>query len=358
MPLTERERSIKDQICNQAENKAPQGAARDFLGSEDAPEENGLRSVLETGRPPSWLINPNTGKLRNFLAKHELPTDEGQCHFLCQEGIGDVAWVWAKFWKLAEERDCTFWFPDNTRDAVVNSRHRIGPYADLVGMKYGFCQIDVREMLEYPGEFQEGDFDEGGVFYVHSAVHLGKGKRIEDWHPWLPFKNPAPEVFNGPNMQDTSRVWRWRGCDPYIVIHMGCPLYMEGNYFPAFWAKMIKKIEEKVAPVMLMGAKWDEQMIEEVSHFYKPSLDPCIGQPLSRALSFIVNSRGMIGIDSGLTILATYMGMPALRCYPRRLDLLRHSWYDPATLHEHNRAIFMDELYDELEGWLEAIAVG
>lgn len=290
---------------------------------------------------PDWMLDEK-GNLATFLDTEKFPTDKGQIHLLVPSGIGDVAWIWAKFSEMAKTRDVKFWFPDD-------EHKRVAPYADLVGMKYGFTHIDIRELLSFPGEFKPEDFDGGGVFYVHVNRHLETGGQLKNWHPWLPFNNPAPPVFNGPG-NDGTAVWRHRGDDPYIVVHMGTQAYAEGNWFPAVWARMIRWIEENIAPVLLVGAKWEETTVEKICLHYKPSLPLCIGKNLAQVLTYIVNSRGMIGIDDGLTIMAAYMGVPALRAYPRWLELMRGKWDDPETKHPHDKYCFMDELIDPIGG--------
>jgi hypothetical protein len=42
-------------------------------------------------------------------------------------------------------------------------------------------------------------------------------------------------------------------------------------------------------------------------------------RPLEEALTTILGCRAMIGLDSGLAILAKYMGVPTLQAYPQWL---------------------------------------
>lgn len=312
--------------------------------------------------PPQYL-QPD-GRMRQFYDQFDLNGE--RCYFLLPSGIGDVAWCVSKLWKVAEERECVFVTPE------AGNFNRVDPYLDLMGLKHERRHIDIRRLLEFPGEFDKGEYDNGGVFFIHANRHIEEGKPLHEscpkywkykiasnnytitvpaskdtWHPWLPFKNPAPFI---------ERQRHRNG--HYLVVHMASESYCEGNWFPRLWARLIREIEQKrQLPVMLMGAKWDEPMVEKVSEIYEPAMPPCIGQTFETALTRIVNSIGMIGVDSGLSIMATYLGLPALRAYPRWLHLMPGTWEDCATLHPHNKAIFMDELMDEAMPWVNNLEV-
>lgn len=359
----------------------------DHMGNvlEEHTLEDKMPEVVREVELPDW-IKGKDGKLATFMP--QLDTSRGQVHLLCPSGIGDVAWLWAKYWWLArrlrdEDRELIWHFPNDPHK-------RVDTYAKLVGMDVGeYLNIDIRELLEYPGEWNQEDFANGGVFYLHANRHIEHGKPLhpgcpkaicdcrnherqvcdkcqqvdgfQTWHPWLPFKNPAPPVTlihpgeRPPQSSVNEGVWKW--ADPttqrkYVAVHMASATYCEGNHFPRQWANLIEWTEKNIAPVRLIGAKWDEDFIDRVTHFYTPALPSCVGQSFATALTMIANSTAMIGVDSGLTIMATYIGLPALRCYPRWLYLMPGTFEDTETLHPLNRAIFMDELLDTYQPWL------
>ncbi len=343
----------------------------------------GLQSYIEPPNtelkivpPPGWLIG-HDGGLATFMDASKLDRSQGQVHLLCPSGIGDVAWIWARYWKLhedlkAQRRELIWHFPND-------DNKRVRPYAKLVGMNIGeFLNIDIRQLLSYPGEFEPGDFDEGAILYIHANRHIEEGNPLHDgapkydaqtnnktWTPWLPFKNPAPPVMMvegncPPHTGTDAGVWQYadkaKSRKPYFVVHMASANYCEGNYMPRQWARMVEKME-KYAPVSLVGARWDEALISEVCKFYCPSAPILTGQTFSTVLSRICNSTAMVGVDSGLTILGTYYGLPVLRGYPRWLQLMPGTFEDPETLHKHNKPVFMDEVIDELDGWLEGLEI-
>lgn len=328
--------------------------------------------MLKMETVPDYLLNEDTGKLATILPS--MDTSRGQVHVITPAGIGDFCWVWSKFWKLAETKDVSFWFPNS------GDLNRVRPYCDLVGAKFGgYVDVDTKALLEFPGEFSEGDYSEGGVFYVHSNRHIEEGKPLHEkcpkggmyhqtWHPWLPFKNPAPPLHmigkedSPPHTGVNAGIWKYADPimrKPYIVVHMANETYCEGNWFARQWATLLQWIEQ-YAPVRLIGAKWDESFMEKVTKWYTPNLPPCIGQSFATALTTIANSSAIIGVDSGLTIMATYMGLPALRAYPRWLRLMPGTFEDTEILHPMNKWLFMDELMDDnypdsVRNWLPKV---
>jgi hypothetical protein len=197
---------------------------------------------------PAWMLDAKTNKPATFLPK--MDTDGGKLHFLCPPGIGDVAWIWAKFWKLAQERDITFWFQN---DEIKRS----GQYARLVGMKHDYCPIDIRELRQMPGEFTEEELrgPEGFVGYLHANLHIENGKPLKDWHPFLPLKNPAPRQFGRWFFEDKGGPLEGWSNVP-IAVHMCSAIYQEGNWPAKQWAKMLEAIEKSYGPVQIVGAYW------------------------------------------------------------------------------------------------------
>jgi hypothetical protein len=264
---------------------------------------------------PDYLWDAEKGKMRTFMP--EMPTDQGQLHFLCAPGIGDFMWVYAKLWKLCETRDVTFWFQDD-------QYKRVKQYTDLMGLKTGFCMVDIHEMLSFPGEWTEEELKDGGVFYLHANRHIEAGKRIEDWMPWLPIKNPAPTI-HGRWRGETPHDWKIYSdeCDyskmvqHYIVMHMGHYDYAGHNWPPRLWAKAMKTIQEEFGiPVMPIGAWWDEKFCDAACELVTPKKLPCMNMPWEYAINMMVHAKAFIGVDSGSAITAKYLGVPTLQAYP------------------------------------------
>lgn len=253
----------------------------------------------------------------------------GKIHLLCPDGIGDFAWLYSKLKALVDQgRDVTFWF--NSTES-----NRVRPYAEMLGITHYFTYIDIRELLEYPGEFTQDEYEEGGAFYVHPNVHLGEGKRLKDWHPQYEFQNPAPILPDTPKTDE-------------IIVYMASAQYMEGNWFPAGWARTIERIEKNYGPVRIIGAAWDKPFAEKVLEFYKPSA-VTLAQPLQDVLPIVKSAKAMLGIASGMTILSTYLRTPTWILYPRCLSDLRGTWEMDCP----NVTSFVDEMVELLDKNLE-----
>lgn len=303
----------------------------------------------------------------------DMDTSKGQVHLICPSGIGDVAWIWSKLWKVHEQlksqgRELIWHFPD-TGD------NRVHPYCGQVGMIVGEYLRGLRDFREFICDPQPEDFETGGAFFINANTHIEAGKPLhsqcpkwgphfgdsDTFCPWLPFKNPAPEVHAmQPNtFDDTEKVlYLPSKPDPYIMVHVGPRTWMGQNWFPGFWARWIKKLEE-VAPVKLMaytpcdGDYWKE-VVERLGR--DPEGGYCVDQPYSRALSWIVNSTAYFGIDDGMAIMSIYYGIDTFRFYPDWLHKMPGTWEDNETLHPHTDWCLMEEMMDgKFDKWVEGI---
>lgn len=297
---------------------------------------------------PDWMIDKKTGRLAQFLPT--LPIDNGEIHILTCSGIGDFAWVWAKLSGLRHVfpgRKLCFHFPDDPS-------RRVRQYTDLLDIESSFLSLDIREILSYPGEFTQEDYAEGGLFYVHANRHLENGKRIEEWHPWLPLRNPI-----------RSQMGSWEEFErkDYVTVHMCMASYVEQNWLPRAWGKMLEEIEKNFAPVKVVGALWDTDFAKRVFDFYTPSIPPVLDRTLQCSLANIGHAKAHIGLDSGLTILAKYMGVPALQAFPRWLrndkpdEAHPNGTWMPGSydfdFHEKSEWCYVDELRESIAPWLE-----
>lgn len=264
-------------------------------------------------RCPERYIGPD-GKLLKFVPN--MDTSQGQVHLLCPSGIGDVAWIWSKLWKVHEDfleqgRELIWHFPET-------GSNRVDPYARAVGMKVGEYISGMPDFRPFPGEPSPEDFETGCKMYVHANVHIenalplhlgspvarlapklddgddrgalasgeefshlwskdalekphwdGLREKVEEyktvsdplsltWCSWLPFKNPALPVvdvsgkYRGPSWGSRNVVQRFEEADPYILVKPGPKGWMNQNWSERQYAKVIEKLEE-IAPVMLMG---------------------------------------------------------------------------------------------------------
>jgi len=299
---------------------------------------------------PELFINSD-GTLKPQVPHSKMPTEDGQLHLLVPNGIGDFAWVYAKYATLIEQgKDVTFWFNDD-------EAKRVKPYADMLGVKYDFCTVDNRDLLAAPGELSEESVNEGGIYYVHANRHLESGKKLVDWHPWLEMRNPAPTCIVPWDKHEG-------GVFDFITVHMCMKSYVEGNWPEKIWARKLKEIEEKFGSVCVVGALWDVPFAHKVFQHYQPTTE-ILGAPLRKSLDTVRTARAHIGLDSGLTILAKYLGVPALQAFPdwlwtdRGTPVHPNGTHMPGTydmdFHPLSENTHVADLMDDVCPWLEKV---
>ena len=294
----------------------------------------------DEGAPPAWMLKADGTLADMFLSPLEFPIEDGQIHLMCPSGIGDVMWVWAKFHDLAKRKQVKFWFPN---DDVK----RVEPYAKLVGMDYGFSGIDTHQMFSMPCQWEPEAFEYGSVTLCQANLHVESGVRLEKWNEWLPIINPAPQQFG-----------RWTGKGDYLVMHMGHATYGGGNWPARLWARVVDDIQTRYGlPVMPIGAFWDREFCDRVCERVTPKRLPCMDKSLEYAIQTMLGARAMIGVDSGLAILAKYLGVPTLQAYPSWLVSPEPTKRNPKGTHMPNaweldqhddsRWCFLDEVLDK-----------
>lgn len=263
------------------------------------------------------------------ILAERLDTSDGRIHLLTCAGIGDLAWLWSKWWSVAQERDVTVWLPQG-------EAHRAGALAQLYGVKYGYMpNLTSQSVWAHNDRYGDPDVpDSGAVLTVSANRHLEAGKRIDRWYPDLPFRNPAP-----PSTLATS--YKLEANDlRYVVVCMCERNYMEGNLMPGQWARICKMIEASIAPVLIIAGERGIEYARDVLKQFDPTLDPAFCTPLAELLPVIAKSVALVGAASGITILSTYMGVPTLHCYPRWLRPMPGTWEQPGHISD---ACFMDE---------------
>lgn len=273
-----------------------------------------------------------------------LPIREGQLHYLCPAGMGDLTWIEAKHWYTRQTRDVTYWFP-------AEEHRRAGALAQLYGAKFGYLPgLTTNWVWQQPGNPEIPD--SGAVLAVHANRHLENGRRLEKWYPDLPFRTPDPS---------STAVNFYEQCDrpKYVMCFMCQHHYMErgGNLLPGQWARLFREIEQTIAPVFVVGAGLDRELIEDVFKLYAPSLEPALDTPLADLIPAIKYATGMFGAAGGPTILATYLGVPTYHLYPRHLEKMANMWEQSDAVSDWR---FLDEgtLPDTVERLRETIARG
>lgn len=261
-----------------------------------------------------------------------LDVSDGKLHCLVPSGLGDNLWIDSKWWSICEQRDVTFWLPDT-------EQKRSGPLFQMLGLKYGYLPgLTTTEVWDHPGNPDIPDA--GGVLVVHANSHLETGNRLDKWYPQLPSRNPADALKAGKFVSYHSETSGMQ----YVMVFMCKHGYMEkgGNLLPGIWARILRNIEETVAPVLLIGmGEGDREMLDDVCEIFSPTLRPAFNVPLPELLPHMLRAKAMVGAASGPTILSTYLGTPTINAYPRWLKHMPSTWEQS----DHKSvSCFLDEL--------------
>src|ERR1043166_9280816 len=254
--------------------------------------------------------------------QERLPTNDGQLHILLPAGVGDNLWVMSKHWKTCEERDVTFWLPEQEQKRGLDIFR-------MMGLRAGYMPgLSTDWVWSRPG--QPPIPDTGAVISMHPNKHLDNGHRIEKWYPEIPFRNPIEFMDI-----KTALFKNEAGGSGYVVGFMSQIQYMDygGNIKPAQWARIWRMMERDHGPVVLIAAGKDVPFAEDVMKIWDPTLAPVFNPPLETVAALIKGSRMMIGAHAGPLILSTYMGIPTYHAYPRNLQPMPGSW-------EHEGAVW------------------
>lgn len=247
--------------------------------------------------------------------QQRLPTDDGQLHFLVPAGVGDNLWVVSKLWKVAQERNCTFWMPNA-------EQKRSSDLYQMLGLQHGYMpDLTTNWIWSRPGS--PAIPDSGAVLSIQPNRHLEHGHRIEKWYPEMEWRNPCDF------MQNHARIHREEvGARKHVVGFMSSINYMEygGNLKPMQWARIWQMVEDTVGPVVIIAAGDDVGLLGEVLKFFHPSLEPIVNASLSLVARAVAGSELVIGAHAGPLILSAYMGIPTVQFYPRWLAPMAGSW--------------------------------
>lgn len=239
-------------------------------------------------------------------------TETDTVHILSPPGIGDFAWVWSKFQNY-KDHPIRWWFPSSYP-------RRVDTYCQLMGISYGWIDdLFTDWILRFDGEPKEHDLEPGKMYAVQINRHLEEGNPLENWCPWLPYSNPAPRLGHYPK-------------GDWVTVYMASAHYSEGNLPPEAWATIIRDIESSVGPVRIVAAAWDMTLAFQVTNLHNPSGTPCYAQPLAECLKVMAGGRAVVGLNGGITILSTYLGVPTLEAYPGWLTGLAKAWPTPDVL--------------------------
>lgn len=267
-------------------------------------------------------------------ALHEEPD---LCHVLLPPGIGEFLWVYSKLKNLPVP--IRYWF-------TSHEPRRAHQICDMLGVPWGYAGEIWTDWLldEFPGEVALHDLRPGTFHFMHINRHLERGEYIEDWMPQLPYSNPMGAYVALRNPRE------------HVVLHMCSASYSEGNLEPAQWAEIMAAIEWNVGPVSIVGALWDAGFAMDVLHHYRPSGLLLLGRPFEEVAGYIADAQAFIGLNSGLAIMAAYLGVPTLEGYPTWLTKLAEAW-PTADIRQNHEWCLVPDLRTVFDKFLGVISL-
>ena len=272
------------------------------------------------GRPQYTPYEMPVLKVTGWLER--LPTDNAQLHILCPAGVGDNLWILSKFWSVVQHRQVTFWLP-------AAEQQRSADVFRMAGLtsKYS-ADFSTEWVWSRPGEPPIPET--GAKFSVQPNRHLEHGHRIEKWYAELPFENPAKFL----NWSSGIGYKQIVGSCKYVIVFFSHQQYMEdgGNLHAGAWARICRRIERDIAPVLIIGAGKDVDFIGKVLQQFDNTLDPVLNRPLEDIAALIEGSEMVVGAHAGPLILSTYMNKRTFHFYPRWLKPMPGTWEHPDNI--------------------------
>ena len=263
--------------------------------------------------------------------RHLFPETTNPLHLHVHPGIGDLAWLYAKFSSLDRPLHLTV-----AEDKTGRSMPFLDLLPNVIMADYGTQQLDYEYLnlcwnTTYERLLEEEE--KGSKLYLSCNNWLDNGNRLEEWIPDLPtdfhFDIPIPQE----SLSNSLYALPPGGC--YIGIHTASIGAADAwnAWGVGEWLGFIQRIHRDFAnPVfVLMGAKWDTPMVRQLEMALKPFkqiryVNLSGRTVLSDAIAIIRRCRYFVGFASGMAILSTILGIPTLMLYPGHLDKLMYSW--------------------------------
>ena len=224
-------------------------------------------------------------------------------------GIGDIYWALTKIQAFKEQVGAT---------SIEICVQRAGPgrstlWADMVDFIDSACFLPfsantygLANGLGYVAT--PANLDADCIMWPNAVVD--RGKPLSTWLPDLqmdlsfPIQTPdmgAPRVILYASSEAINRAW---------VSNLGV----------TYWLSLIASLTELVGPVTLIAAQWDEPFSKRLAAAASTAgveYEDLTGQTtLPEVADVIKNARVLIGVISGMTILANHFRTPTVAIYP------------------------------------------
>jgi ADP-heptose:LPS heptosyltransferase len=217
-------------------------------------------------------------------------------------GIGDIYWCLTKLKALREQVGA---------EHVELCVQRAGPgrsilWAQMVDF------VDSASMHPFtPGQAAQTGYLAPGagvdcILWPNAIVD--QGRPLSAWLPHLQMdldfpihtqSMGAPRVLLYASSEAINRAW---------VPNLGLD----------YWAELLDQLTRAIGPVTLIGAAWDETFTRQLRARIKVPFEDLGAQTsLPQVADLLKNARVLVGVISGLTILANHFRTPTVALYPQ-----------------------------------------
>lgn len=233
-----------------------------------------------------------------------------------ETGIGDAYWILVKLRDFKKKNNIEH-LHIYIRDSGEYNRNApmIGSLDFVDEVSYAVIDTgDVRNGISRNATFIEnGQLTKLDYFFVLSEI-MTQGQKLDTWMPeweteWdIQFKVDKPKGF--------------RRKTPMVVLFTsgeGVGQVWMNGFMRERWAQLVDELNKINIKPILMGAKWDEQYDTEWTSMIKDKkgFTSMVGKTtLPEALYLLREADVMIGVVSGMTIMANHFRTPTIALYP------------------------------------------
>jgi len=287
--------------------------------------------------------------------------------FLLPQGIGDSIWGMTKVQSIAKK------LGDGKVHVALNTSgvdHKEGRAVEFIG-RFGFVssvsQYQISSILK-PGHPTD---EEGHYRYIDSGpdnlpgidytlipnTPLERGLRLETWLPEFETNWKIMEDYQFKKWELDQAEELEKEIGPYCVFFLGALLSNTGDghnrgplWKPEDWAELGRRITQELRlKVVVVGAPYDlSYWIGQVYPLVREQhWVPFIGNvEISETLAYVKRARFVVSFQSGIGIVAEYLGVPTAIFWRPKGDSIspsiylsfeeemRNAWVPPAMLRE------------------------
>ena len=222
-------------------------------------------------------------------------------------GVGDIYWCLTKLKALRDHEGA-----DHVRLCIQEAGpKRSIEWPGMVDFVDSGSWLKFHPPQPIPGNGFVRPFAGADCLLWPNAV-VDAGRPLADWLPELeididftiktvPLADPLvrPRVVVYASAEGVNRAW--------------CP-----NFGPEYWARLITVLDGLFGEVTLIGAHWDKPFADQVSQQCLVSFENLVQRTsLPQIAGVLRDARVVVGVISGMTILANHFRTPTIAFYPQ-----------------------------------------